>query len=78
MRLVLQARIEERKWCGVWRAGASYRAGNECTHEGAKWHCNTDTQCRRGTDAAPGRCVQRAIRRRGKQLRIAVVPDDDG
>ncbi len=47
----VESAIEERKWCGVWNGGA-YRAGNEVTHDGSKWHANIDTESKPGTDSA--------------------------
>ena len=48
----LEKQIEQRKYCGVWRVGQAYAAGNEVTHDGARWHANQDTTVRPGTDAA--------------------------
>ena len=51
----LRARLEELevfKYCGTWKEGQQYHAGNFCTDHGSLWHCACSTTSRPGSDHA--------------------------
>jgi hypothetical protein len=43
------AKRPDLRYCGVWKDGGDYRAGNMATYAGSLWHCNQS-----GTTARPG------------------------
>jgi hypothetical protein len=56
--LMLEAKQNGLKYCGVWHEGNQYKPGNMTTYSGSLWHCEQRTASKPGTDATWKLCVK--------------------
>jgi len=57
---LVECRLGDFGYRGVWTEGSEYKRGNFVTHDGSLFHCNIDTKNRPGRDPVSwSLCVKR-------------------